>query len=372
MVDSTILEFTEQRGTSKQNWRVPLATHNPYDAKTSPADILQFLPPDGSMFSLFNDPYARMSYYMPKAGNHKAKYWLESRLQEHSFTDNELKLIHFLTEHRCATRSQIKRAIFKVCDNNDKIKDFLGKCHDRGIISAFSWGSPCVSERKKPLVYGLTRVGCQAAEFLYHARVPKNFIFQAVQFPLGTAPKMNTFFPYLAANELYCQLKVVDRVVKWEREPTILLNDQTTFRPQFVAEVIREAGELKTLWIEVVRVFNGWYEHTMNHFRTIQHALEHMPEHSRPARILILADSDSRIPILSALAEEHMPDGVIRFTTDERLLSTWNEESLVQCQPDGNLIGSPIPFLLPNWDGMTASEYLEQQTVVFDEDFDDM
>lgn len=366
-----ILQFEEAKDTLFKKESITTATHNPYDAKTSPADILQFLPPDGSMFSLFNDPYARMSYYSPKTGNHKGKYWLESRLQEHSFTENELKLIYFLTEHRCATRSQIKRAIFKVDDNNDKIKDFLSKCHDRGIISAFSWGTPCKNDRMKPLIYGLTRIGCHAAESLYHVKVPKNFTFQAVDFPPGTAPKMNTFFPYLAANELYCQLKVVDRVVKWEREPTILLSNQTNFRPQFVAEVIRDAGELKTLWIEVVRVFNGWHEHTSNQFKRIQNALEHIPPHLKPDRILILADSDSRIPILANLAEEHLPDGVIRFTTDERLLSTWGDTTLVQCQPNGTLIGSPIPFLLPNWDGMTASTYLEEQAVNFDE-FEDM
>ncbi|MEX3625046.1 replication-relaxation family protein [Viridibacillus arvi] len=370
-----ILEFNDAKQERRsKRLNVPIATTNPYDPKTSPTDILQFLPPDGSMFGLYSDPYARMAYYMPKNGNNSARYWLESRLQEHSFTENELKLIHFLTEHRCASRSQITRAIFSEKDNVYKIRDFLQKCHNRGIISAFTWITPCDNGKKKPLIYGLTRVGSEAAEYLYHVKVPRDFKFQAVQFPAGLGPSMKTFYPYLAANELYCHLKVADRIIKWEREPRILLEDQTYFKPHFVADVIKDAGDLKSLWIEVVRITDGWYENTIKRFTYMQNALEKLQTQFKPSRIFIIADSDSRIPILSALAEEYVPDGVIRFTTDERLAGEWSEQTLVTYDPNSqDLIGSPIPFLFKDAPGMSASTYLMQQTMQIEDDlFEDM
>ncbi|MFG3613451.1 replication-relaxation family protein [Rummeliibacillus stabekisii] len=359
----------EVKRSKRQN--IPIATSNPYDARTSPADILQFLPPDGTMFGLYSDPYARMAYYMPKNGNGSARYWLESRLQEHSFTENELKLISFLSEHRCASKAQITKAIFTEKDNAYKIRDFLQKCHNRGIISAFSWLSPCDNGRKKPLIYGLTHIGAEAAEYLFQKKLPKDFKFQAVQFPPGLGPSMKTFYHYLVANELYCHLVAADRIVKWEKEPRIHLSDQSYFKPHFVAEVIKDAGELKTLWIEVVRIEEGWYENTIKRFIYMQNALLKLPKELLPSRIFMIADCDSRIPILNALAEEYVPDGVIRFTTDERLAGDWNEQTFVLCGPDGELLGSPIPFLFKDSPGMTASEYLAQQTIQFDDEFED-
>ena len=163
MVDN-ILTFTESTPTNKPGkTEIPLAVSNPYDPATSPPDILQYLPPDGSFFSLFSDPYARMSYYMPKTGNNTARFWQDSRMENHSFTDSELKLLNFLSQHRCATRSQIARAVFHERFNADTIKQFIQKSHQRGIISAFSWKTPCNDGRKKPLIYGLTRVGAEVA-----------------------------------------------------------------------------------------------------------------------------------------------------------------------------------------------------------------
>jgi len=372
-MEDKILSFDDSPKTKERIKRVsvPLATSNPYDPATSPPDILQYLPPDGSTFGLFSDPYAHMAYHMPKTGNHSAKFWLKSRLEEHSFTDHEVGLIHFLSTHRCATRSQIQKAIFKDTDNPYKVRDFIQKSHQRGIISAFSWITPCQDGRKKPLVYGLTPTGAEAADRLFHSRVPREFKFQPIQFPMGAAPKMMTFFPYLVANELYCQLKGVDRLIRWERNQHIQLSDQTHFRPNYVAEVIKDAGDFKTLWIEVIRITDDWYERTVARFREIQNALEKISPHLKPDRIIIIADSDSRIPIIAAIAEEHMPDAVLRFSTDERLLSGMNEHTFLLYDPFGTeLKASPIPFLLPGASGMTASDFLATQVIDVEEEFE--
>lgn len=376
MVDN-ILKFAEAPPAPKKqqgSTEIPLAVSNPYDPNTSPPDILQYLPPDGSYFSLFSDPYAKMSYYMPKTGNNTARFWQGTRMENHSFTDSELKLLDFLSNHRCATRSQIARAVFSERDNIYKIKDFIQKSHQRGIISAFSWKTPCSDGKKKPLIYGLTRVGAEVAEQLFHISVPDRFKFHAVTFPNGSGPQMSHFYSNLTANELFCQLKAVDRIVKWEREPVILLEDQTFFKPSFVAEVIKDAGELKTLWIETVRISNGWYQHLINRFAKIQNAFEKTSSALKPNRLIVIADSDSRIPLIAKLAEEHMPSVVLRFTTDERLLRGMNEQTFLQYDPMGEaLMESPIPFLLKDATGMKASEYLAHQVVEIDEDdFEDI
>ncbi|WP_338657396.1 replication-relaxation family protein (plasmid) [Sporosarcina psychrophila] len=370
-----ILTFDEKTITKSQGKsEIPLATSNPYDPNTSPPDILQYLPPDGSYFSLFSDPYAKMTYYMPKTGNNTARFWQGTRMENHSFTDSELKLLDFLSQHRCATRSQIARAVFTDRDNVYKIKDFITKCHQRGIISAFSWKTPCTDGKKKPLIYGLTRVGAEVAEQLFHIRVPDRFKFHAVTFPNGAGPLMSHFYSHLTANELFCQLKSIDRIVKWEREPHILLEDQTTFRPAFVAEVIKDAGDLKTLWIEPVRITNGWYQRLISRFREIQIGFDKVSSSLKPDRLILIVDSDSRIPMIGALAEEHMPDVVLRFTTDERLLAGIDKQTFLSLNPvDGTLILSPIPFLLKDANGMKASEYLAHQVVeITEDDFEDI
>lgn len=356
-----------------QKVEIPVATSNPYDLQTSPPDILQYLPPDGSTFSLFSDPYAKMTYHLPRTGNVNARYWMENRMETHSFPETELKLIHFLSQHRCATRSQLTRAIFTESDNKDRVKQFFKKCHERGIISAFSWITPCRDGRKKPLVYGLTRVGAEAAEKLFHTRVPDKFKFHAVNFPNGAGPSMNTFYPFLAANEFYSQLKSIDRVVNWEREPNLLLNDKTTFRPYFVADVIKDAGDLKKIWVEPIRITNGWYNRLINRFTEIQSAMEKLPEHIEPNRLILIVDSDSRIPIISELAEVYMPDANFRFTTDERLLAGLTEDTFVVINPvTSELVNNVIPWMIKDTPGMKASEYLAHQTMDVEDEFEDI
>lgn len=167
-----LLDFTHapdhHRGSPRME--IPVATTNPYNPATSPPDILQYLPPSGEQFSLFSDPYAKMVYYMPKAGGHSARYWMEQRMENHSFTDHELNLINFLSQHRCATRSQIARAIFTERDSGDKIKQFIQKCHHRGIISAFSWVSPCLGERKTTYIRINSRRSRSCREVISYTR----------------------------------------------------------------------------------------------------------------------------------------------------------------------------------------------------------
>lgn len=378
-MEGSILEFDDSKlsdlwakGPSVKP-EVPLATQNPYNPLTSPPNILQYLPPNGSKFGLFADPFARMVYYQPKTGNHSAKYWLQNRIEEHSFTEKEIKLIDFLTRHRCATSSQIKRGVFSDIDNSDTVKKFIKTAHQRGIIAAFSWTTPCQDGLKKPLIYGLTRTGALAAEHLFHVKVPKDYQFQAVTFPNGTGPIMEPFFFQLVANELFAQLRQVDRVLKWERSPFLPFEGQGHHRPQFSAELIKDFGDYKTLWVEIVRTTDKWVEHLIKRFQWTQTAHEKLPTHLKPSRLILIADSDSRIPFIAALAEEYMPDVVIRFTTDERLLAGMKETTFLSFDPvKEEIIGSPIPFLLEGASGMKASEYLAQQTVEFDEDFEDM
>jgi hypothetical protein len=349
---------TETGVSRKSRLDIPVATQNPYDPKTSPPDILRFLPPDGTMFGLFSDPYAKMVYFQPKKGNHQGKYWLNMRLEEHSFTSQEIALMNFLAVHRCATRSQIKRAVFEPDTKDEKIKDFLQKSRHRGIISGFSWATPCKDGKKKPLIYGLTRVGVQATELILQKSLPKGYLFQPIEFPPMAGPTMNTFFHDLVANEFYSELKRIDRVISWEKEPLYRLDNGTIHKPNFSVEVIKDIGQINSFWVESIRLTNEWYDYAIKRFKLTQLALENMSDDIKPKRIIILADSDARIPILSKLAEEYMPDAVVRFTTDERLLAGLNSNTFIILDPvTEKLARSPISWLQDGAAGLKASEY---------------
>ncbi|MED4400313.1 replication-relaxation family protein [Metabacillus fastidiosus] len=353
---------------------LPMATSNPYDPTTSPNDILELLPPDGSMFGLYSDPYATMVYYQPKQGNHTGKYWLNNRLEEHSFTENEIALIDFLSIHRVATRNQIHRVVFKEDDRTDKVRDFIQKCRKRGIITAFSWITPCIDGKKKPLIYGLTRVGCEAAQLLLHRELPKEYMFQPVEFTRTRGPQMAGFFYDLVNNELYSELKRIDRVISWERKPSLRLNDGTTHRPGASVELIKDRGEFLTFWIDTIRLSHDWYEYTIKVFKKTQLAFEKLPLNSQPKRVIVIVDSDSRIPYIGKLAEEYMPSVPTRFTTDERLLMGLSRETFLLFESQQNqLKRSPISFLTDEHEGMTATEYFESQSLNIEDedDFED-
>lgn len=377
-MEGNLLGFEERRAKqlargSITPLKAPIASSNPYDPLTSPPTILQYLPPDGSKFGIFGDPFARQVYYMPKTGNHNAKYWLNNRIEEHSFSDREIKLIDFLSRHRCATISQIRNAIFSDITNPETVKMFVKKAHGRGVIAAFSWATPCQDGKKKPLVYGLTRVGAQAAEYLFHVKVHKDFQFQPVEMSPDIAPSMQPYLFNLVANELFSQLKKIDRILKWERSPHLPFDGQGYHRPQFSAELIKDYGEYKTIWVEVLRMNEKWNESLIERFQRTQTAYEKLAEHLKPSRVILIVDSDSRIPYIASLAEEYMPDVVLRYTTDERLVRGMNRTTFMQFDPvNKKIVSSPIPFLTEDAPGMKASEYLAQQKVDFDDEFEDM
>lgn len=378
MATDNLLKFDpkkEPMGSSpslKKVTELPKSKTNPYDASHSPADILDLLPPDGSRFGLYSDPYASMVYYQPNQGKNHGNYWLDRRLDERAFTENEIALIEFLSVHRIATRSQIRRAVFKHIENDDKVRDFIKKSRKLGFITTFSWGTPLKEERKKPLVYGLTRVGCEAATILFHRNLQKEFQFQPVEFNRIKGPNMVSFFPDLVANELYAELFRLDRVISWERKKLIRLSDGMYHHPFVTTDLIKDEGEILTFWIEVIRVTYDWQEQAIKRFKFTQAAVEKLPEAQRPKRLILIVDSDARIPLISKLAEEHMPNVEIRWTTDERLLMGLSQDTFLLYEHSTQTIKkSPMAFLLEGYTGMTASDYLSQQHLDFDIDEDD-
>ena len=354
--------------------RPPKATTNPYDSPNCPADIFEYLPPDGSMFGMFSDPYARMHYIDPRRGNHNGRYWLHQRRIEHSFTDYEIALLEFLSQHKCATRNQIHRVVFSDEDRIEKVRDFLKKCRQRGIITAFSWKSPLNDGKKKPLVYGLTHVGADAAEELFHTTVPKDFRFQPIEFNKIQGPSMHTFFLDLVANELYSELRKLDRVISWERRPQIRLSDGTFHYPGAAFEVIADKGKFHRFWLETVRINYGWEDQLINRLKRTQLAFEKLPDTQVPARLIMVLDSDARIPYVGKLVYAFMPVAaeIVRYTTDERLLAGLDKSTFITWDNDNNrMISQSIRFLTPEHDGMTASQFFAEQELNVEDEFDE-
>jgi hypothetical protein len=338
--------------------------NNPYNAIHCPPDIYDFLLPDGSRFGMFSDPYATMKYVDVNLGSRNGRYWLEQRLEDHTFTDRELKLMEFLSEHRVASRHQIHRVVFPDTEKKSIVMEFLQKCRQRGIICAFSWVSPlsAADDLKKPLVYGLTRVGSEAVEILFHKKMAEDFWFHPINFPSGRGPTMTSFFLDLVANELFSELTRIDRVVSWQRRPQIRLSDGTIHYPAASFEVIKDEGEFRLFWIETVRSGKDWIGRVKLRFKRIQAAYEKLSVYQRPIRLIIIADGDARIPLLGQMAAEYMPDVKCRFTSDERLLNGLNQETFISWHDDVHEMKiSTIPFLQENFEGMTASQYLSKQ-----------
>ncbi|MED3576013.1 replication-relaxation family protein [Cytobacillus praedii] len=369
-IDVNSLSLNSPSSSIRKMTDLPMASSNPYDPVTSPTDILKFLPPDGSLFGLFSDPYATMKYYQPKQGNHIGKYWLTDRLETHSFTDNEIALIDFLSMHRIATRNQIHKVVFDPEDRTDKVRDFIQKCRKRGIITAFSWVTPCADGKKKPLIYGLTRVGCEAASLLFRRDLPKEFLFQPVEFTRTRGPGMNGFFHDLVSNEFFSELKRLDRVISWERKTPIRLIDGTYHKPDVSVELIKDTGEFLTFWIETIRLTNDWNDYAVKCFTKTKLAIDKLPLNTRPRRVIIIVDCDSRIPYVASLAEEYMPGVEVRYTTDERLLLGLGKDTfLIYDFQNRMLKTSSISFLTNEHTGMTATQYFATQTLeIEDED----
>ncbi|MFS0557474.1 replication-relaxation family protein [Brevibacillus sp. 179-C9.3 HS] len=359
--------------TSSLDPTPPVPATNPYAHLTCPSDIYNYLLPDGSPFGLFSDPYATMVYYEPNVGARNGMYWLDDRLADHSFTEREIKLLEYLSEHRVATRNQIQRVVFPENQPTDKVfVNFLKKCRQRGIICAFSWTSPIQDGRKKPLIYGLTRAGAEAVQILFHKKLKEDFWFHPIVFSTGRGPNMNTFFLDLVANELFSELIRIDRLISWQRRPQIRLSNSTFFYPAASIEVIKEAGDFKLFWLETIRPGTDWVTKTKRRFIQIQDAYTLLPEYQKPARLIAVVDGEARIPFIAKLADLYMPDIQIRYTTDERLLQGLSKETFIQwVRAEEKYIVSNIPFLQSDYPGMKATEYFSQQSLNVEEELFD-
>lgn len=331
----------------------------PYKSPTTPRDILQYLPPNGNPFSLFGDPYAQL-YFLPVEYNviRNSHYWLRGKEDDNNFTNHEISLLTFLAKHRVATRSQIQQVVFEAKDSDTKVKEFIRKCLRNGIIVAFKWVSPCENERRFPHLYGLSPNGAKAASLvLTKTNIPRSFQFLPLQFVPGEAPNMTEYFSTIIANEFYCKLKELDRVVEWSSQEKYDLPNGSYFKPHYSIKTIKDTQDFKYLWLEVIRPVKNWYSNCIERFQKIQLAFTSLSDMIRPELVILLVDDVSRIPDLAQLAEHYMPDSIIRFTTDERLIQK-NDSAIFYTYFEATGVqSSKIKFLTPEWNGMTASEY---------------
>lgn len=340
---------------------VPIAL-NPYKESIVPNDIGDYLLPGGEKFGLFSDPYATMVYQRSKDGMRNGRYWLENRVIDTDFTPRELKLLELLSTVKIATRSQIERAIFKNIQGDKTVLNFLKNCRNSGFLCAFSWVTPLKEDRKKPLIYGLTKSGFDAAEIALQKRLPDDWWFRPIEVSLGKGPDMQSFFYDLVSSELHSELIRIDRLISWQRRPAIRYNDSFTHHPTASFEVIKDQGEFRLFWVEVVRPAKDWVNRTKNRFKWTQTAYSSLTGYQKPVRVIVIVDGDSRIPVISHLAKVYMPDVEVRFTTDERLLKGLDQDTFVSYDhSEQQLISTPISFLQPNHNGMSASEYYSLQ-----------
>ncbi len=344
-----------------------LAVTSPYNLPSTPRDVLRFLPPSGEPFSLFGDPYALMHYIKQNFPLvRKGQYWYRGKQEENGYTDQEVALLVFLSKHRCATRSQLTTAIINPKKDDikakEKFRDFIRRSVQNGIIVPFTWVTPCPdpNERKQPHIYGLSPGGCRAAADLVGLQyLPKKFSFSPTTYPPGESPSMSDIFTTLIANEFYCKLHELDRVVGWEVNEEIVLNNTQVFRPQYSVKLIKDAQDFKYLWLEVIRPFSNWYERTIARFQKIQSAFISVSSDIKPEIVVLLVDDVSRIPDIAQLAEHFMPDVVIRFTTDNDVIQK-EHYSIFYMYDAFNRVLTPasIKFLKPDAPGMRASEFL--------------
>lgn len=169
---------------------------NPYTDSFVPNDFGDYLLPGGEKFGMFSDPYATMVYQRSKDGLRNGRYWLENRVTDSDFTPKELKLLELLATVKIATRSQIERAIFPDNQGDKMVLEFLKKCRNSGFLCAFSWVTPLREERKKPLVYGLTKAGFDAAEIALQKRLPDDWWFRPIEVTVGKGPDMQSFLRF--------------------------------------------------------------------------------------------------------------------------------------------------------------------------------
>ncbi|GAA0854064.1 replication-relaxation family protein [Paenibacillus glucanolyticus] len=347
----------------------PVAQENPYKDSLCPNDLMDFLLPNGELFGCFADPYATMYYHNPNEGQRAGRYWLQERIEDGTFTEREIRLLDFLSNVRIATRSQIRRVVFKETDDDKVVIEFLKKCRRTGILCAFSWVTPLKNNRKKPLVYALTKAGYDAAEIILKRKLAEDFWFQPIELQAGRGPEMAPLFLDLVSAEIYSELSKIDRLISWQRNPLIRLKNGQVHHPTATFQVIKDAGEMRIFWVETVRAGKDWVGKVKNRFQKTQNAIDHVNGFQKPTRVIVVADGDSRIPFLAQLAKQYMPNVEVRFTTDERLIQGLGSDTFLAWDFDSNsLIVKRIGFLQSGATGMTASEYLNSQMSEPDED----
>ncbi|WP_144851977.1 hypothetical protein [Paenibacillus cremeus] len=347
---------------------------NPYTDSVYPSDIYELLLPDGSRFGMFSDPYATIEYHEPKFGLQNGRYWLDGQLHGADVSKNDLKLVDVLSTNRTMTRRQLERVIFPYLEPGGRSGvDFIKRCRSRGIICAYRWASPLKDEqRKKPLAYMLTKVGAEAAEILFHRKLSDEQWARPVEYAAAKGPEMNPYFVDLTSNELYAELVRLDRLISWHRRPVIRADQSLFHIPTAVFEIIRDRNDFLQFWVEVFRPGKDFIRKTAERFVRLNQVYQKLPAHNRPARVMLIADGDSRIPLLNQLADRFMPDVPLRFTTDERLLAGMSRDTFLEYNnAEKKLTASTIKFLLEDAPGMRASEYFMETSGNNGDEFED-
>lgn len=372
-------EISSKGGAGERDTPFPLISPmvpehlNPYTDSVCPSDIYELLLPDGKRFGMFSDPYATIEYHDPKFGLQNGRYWLDAQLNGADVSKNDLKLVDILSTNRTMTRKQLERVIFPDLQPDDRAGvEFIKRCRSRGIICAYRWVTRLKDDRKKPLSYMLTKVGADAAEILFHRKLNEEQWARPVEYGPGQGPEMAPYFVDLAANELYSELVRIDRLISWQRRPVIRVDQNVFHIPVAAFEVIRDRNDFLQFWVEVFLPSKDFIRKTAERFARLRQVYLKLPDHKRPARIMLIADGDSRIPLLSRIAENYMPEVPLRFTTDERLLAGISRDTFLEYNnSEKKMTASTIKFLLEDAPGMRASEYFLESRVSDNDDFED-
>ncbi|ODP27288.1 hypothetical protein PTI45_03317 [Paenibacillus nuruki] len=363
-------EFVFNNNVEEQTSSAPSPFPNPY-GQDGPANIQEYLLPNQEKFGLYSDPFAKLKYIQPEQGVRNAAFWYENRISNNTLTEKEIKLIQYLSVVRVATRKQIENILYPLQnDHNQKTLEFLRKSKNSGFICSFSWISELPHERKKPMVYALTKVGAEAAKSL----LPDSncFFMKPVNYPPGSEPSMADYFADLIGGQLYSELKKIDRLISWERRATIMLSDSQAFSPFIRFQVIKEEKDLRLFWVEIFRMHPDWKTKTIQRFQKIEHAFKNTKSYERPERLIVVVDGDARIQPISEIAQMYMPSVDVRFTTDERLLAGLDTHTFISYDfAKKSLVKKRISYLLSGHTGMTATEYFDSMHGSLEEDYEE-
>lgn len=352
---------------------------SPYVAPTVPKDIIKYLPPNGDSFALFSDPYAQLNFLRSDHNViRNSTYWYNLKMVDNNFSDYEIKLLTFLSQHRVATRIQINRVVFGVTESNARIKNHMKKWIENGILVPFDWASPITLDSRKPYLYALSPSAARAAHILLgkNGSTPSQFRLVPTNYIPGTAPLMNPFFKEVIATEFYCKLHELDRCVSWSRNESYSIDSRQYISPHAVIKTIRGEGDIRTIWLEVMRPETNWYETLSKRLRFIEKGMNQLGDDLRPEIMIMIVDNVSRIPDVNKLIEKYAPSTVVRYTTDERLIQRESDNIFYVYNDVDGIKQARIPFLAREWAGMTASQYFElfnnpySNNIVEDDDFE--